>query len=79
MKIKEKFDCILMRNFLVRDEIEESLQQLQNVSDELSIGFTEWMSDLIHRNYKSGGFWFIKGEIKTTKELLEIFKQETGI
>ena len=49
------------------------------IKDDFAIDFSEWMSDAIHRNYKSGGYWFVKGEIKTTKELLEIYKKEKGL
>ena len=79
MKITERFDSVIMRHDLCRNEFEETIQQCVEVTGEYAIDFAEWMSDAIHRNYKSGGMWFVKGEIKTTKELLEIYKKEKGL
>jgi len=57
----------------------KELIELTKEIDQRCIDFAEWMSDLIHRNYKSEGYWFEKGEIKTTKELLEIYKKEKSL
>jgi len=57
----------------------KELIELTKEIDQMCIGFAEWMSNLIHRNYKSDGYWFEKGEIKTTKYFLEIYKKEKGL
>jgi len=75
--LKEKFSEIT-----ICTEIEGCSKQSDNcvkIADDFAIGFAEWMSYLIHRNYKSGGYWFAKGEIKTTQQLLETYKKEKGL
>ena len=58
---------------------QEKIEACSEIADQHAIDFAEWMSTLINRNYKSEGYWFEKGEIKTTKELLIIYKKEKGL
>jgi hypothetical protein len=46
----------------------------QQIKDDFTCQFAEWMSTPISTNYKANGNWFVNGEIKTTTELLNYFK-----
>jgi len=56
-------------------ETENETKICVEIAENFAKGFAEWMSGLISSNYKSGGNWFVKGDIKTTDELLEIYKK----
>lgn len=53
----------------------ETANELEKIAEDFAMDFAEWMSGVINSNYRSRGNWFVKGEIKTTKELLEIYKK----
>lgn len=63
-------------NLWDEEETKEHVDNCIKIGDNHAIKFAEYMSTLIFKNYKSGGYWFVKGEIKTTKQLLEIFNSE---
>jgi len=66
--LKNSFDSIVMRHNLMRNEDFETIEQCVNVSDNYAIEFGEWLM--------KKGRYNITNWSKTTKELLETFKQE---
>jgi hypothetical protein len=78
MKIREKF-LKLFNNFFTSDEWEGSLEaELEKIADDYAIGFTDFVTDNCESNNSSGTHVYIKNgfaEIKSTRELLEIYKQ----
>ena len=66
--LKNSFDSIIMRHNLMRNEDFETIEQCVNVSDNFAIYFGEWLM--------KKGRYNITNWSKTTKELLEIFKQQ---
>tara|TARA_R110000868_G_C10729521_1_gene751490 strand:+ start:433 stop:900 length:468 start_codon:yes stop_codon:yes gene_type:complete len=51
-------------------------EEIEKIPLEDALNFTEWMSSLINSNYKSGGNWYLKGEIVTTIELYNKWHKE---
>ena len=66
--MKAKFDNALMRHDLMRNEPEETMEQLIEARDEFAIEFAKWA-----KNYQINdrNNWTL-----STKDLLEIFKKE---
>jgi hypothetical protein len=57
----------------------ETSDKLVKIADEYAIEFAEWLEINV---YKEGNFWkmySVKYTLFNTKELLEIFKKETGL
>lgn len=69
MTLKEKFNNPIMRHDLMRNEIEETKEQLEKITEDFAIGFAEWLEkqdwEIYHNN--------------TAGDLLEIYKKEKGL
>ena len=67
MKLKEKFDSVIMRHDLCRNEFEETKEQCAEIAEEIVIEFAEWIIENKILSSKT-----------PLKELLEIYKNEKG-
>lgn len=76
MTLKEKFNNveIMFENqigSLKYDELYQASNQCEKIADEFAIEFAKWCFNVVSEKKHKG--------IDTTKELLEIFKKETGL
>jgi hypothetical protein len=72
MTLKDKLEVELM-NLPIRDEVVDAIgKELEYVADDFAIGFAEWVDD-------KGLEVVLNQKPKNTKELLEIYKKETGL
>ena len=72
-KLREKINALVPIEFGGMQE--PLLSELEQITDDFTDEFAEWMSALIISNYASKGRWYLKGEIKTTSELRQYFKE----
>ena len=64
--------------------LNETVNELEKIVDEFAINFTEWCGDkrivfLPTKGWYFGSYEIEMGIFKTTKELLETYKKETGL
>ena len=70
MSLKKRIENILLNYQIAREE--SKVNMLEQIADEFAIGFAKWL------NGTDVNDEFLKKHI-STKELLEIYKNETGV
>lgn len=78
MTLKEKFDSIIMRHDLSRNDFEETKQQCSEIAENYAIEFALW-KETIHQD--DNGLYYNESRIQVSKsnpvninQLLEIYK-----
>jgi hypothetical protein len=81
MDLKERFDSVIMRHDLCRNEFEETKEQCIEIAEEYAIDFADWCKQEyeLEDTQKNNKWRDVNGDYKTSKQLLEIFKKEKGL
>jgi hypothetical protein len=69
MDLKERFDSVIMRHDLCRNEFEETKEQCVEISEEYAIAFAYWIR-------QSGNLIVLHKQSVPISRLLQEFKQE---
>lgn len=69
MDLKEKFDSVIMRHDLCRNEFEETKEQCAEIAEEIAIDFAKWI-------YLEGRDMLIYKGIRSVEELLKEYKNK---
>jgi len=70
-KLREKFDLKINRY-----KEEHLSEQCEQITDDFSVKFAEWMDKECRKSHSHALRYWLLGELKTTQELLQIFKDK---
>ena len=79
MTLKEKLEVEIMDLPIIDEVVEDIAKNLEYVADDFAIGFAEWLRENYYDNGELWTEWNSDDNTHSSKELLEIYKKETGL